>query len=294
MGRHRRYPMKKTAKNTNQAQKIERLSFDTDQTPLQTPKDSRKNKNMNKKPPNSMLEEQPTTWKEQMLKKMTDEVAQQKNKMQKRNKKPKNRLLEETQKLGYHHMPWESAKTLIYRIQQDQNKAINDELLKARFAKAGRDVKEIAEEYKIIDEKNKMKKERRKVLHEKQSKLRAKEKDNEEGNGANSEDEMDQNEMEEEGREDGRGGEAQEEKGTGPKESSSKRKRLRKAVKIQLKRKRTKSQATKELILNAREVIPFGDRVDAPPTFTSELARTIRPLHERAGKKELLLKRLLR
>uniref|UniRef100_A0A183C5L2 Ribosome biogenesis protein NOP53 n=1 Tax=Globodera pallida TaxID=36090 RepID=A0A183C5L2_GLOPA len=175
---------------------------------------------------------------------------------------------------------------------------------KARFGKAGRDVKEIAEEYKMMDEKAKQRKLLKLARKEKQLNLLQKDKTFREkshrngpiieedgtkileGDGIEREEEKT-----EEGEEQRRGGAWRNRtKPTTEKE----RMQLAKADKTHNGQRKEQKRPAKELILNAREVIPFGARVDAPPTFNSDLFRKIRPLHAGAGKKELLLKQLLR
>jgi len=59
-----------------------------------------------------------------------------------------------------------------------------------------------------------------------------------------------------------------------------------------LKAEETKSEQ-KEMLLNAREVIPFGDRADAPPEFDTINRKTLKPGFSKAGSKQLLLKAML-
>uniref|UniRef100_A0A914GWJ7 Uncharacterized protein n=1 Tax=Globodera rostochiensis TaxID=31243 RepID=A0A914GWJ7_GLORO len=304
MARHRRYPLKKSAQYKDSTKKDENLPVEIEVAPLPAPMDGRSRK-MNKTPPASMVDDQPVTWKVRKLRQLAEEAAQQQNTTRKRNKKTKNRLLEETLKLGYCHRPWESATALVFRIQRDQDKALNDELLKARFGKAGRDVKEIAEEYKMMDEKAKQRKLLKLARKEKQMKELQKDKTFRERSHRNEpiiEDDGTKGYVEgdEIGREGEKAGEEEEQRRGGAWRNRTKpttekeRMQLGKADKTHNGQRKEQKQPAKELILNAREVIPFGARVDAPPTFNSDLFRKIRPLHAGAGKKELLLKQLLR
>jgi len=76
----------------------------------------------------------------------------------KRKKKPKNRLLEESAKMGYFQKPWENPNSLFERVEKDTRKFVREEFIKARYGLAGRNEKEIAQDYKELDEKEKRKK----------------------------------------------------------------------------------------------------------------------------------------
>lgn len=57
------------------------------------------------------------------------------------------------------------------------------------------------------------------------------------------------------------------------------RKRLTSSEKSRLKMREKKTETRKYLMLNAREIIPFGERVDAPPEFGSELRKKFESLN---------------
>uniref|UniRef100_A0A915EFF4 Uncharacterized protein n=1 Tax=Ditylenchus dipsaci TaxID=166011 RepID=A0A915EFF4_9BILA len=274
-----------------------------------------KTKRQNLDPSSSQLGNQPVSRKAKELSWLTKKVDE----LQKVKRKPKckNRFLEETSKLGYNQKPWESAENLLGRINRDQWNLVDEQLVKARFGAAGRDIKEIVEDYKEVDEKEKRRKLEKIARREKLKKLREKEKefkekqsrkrktsedgdsillnnssgDEEKGGSEGSSNESDDDQPSEQF-------EQKEIQNSRPAkhlrpESPKKKQRLGKRDKLRLKKKSEKAEAACDFLLNAQEVIQFGDRVDAPPVFSGKNRKTMDPLFSQAGKKDLLLKKKL-
>ncbi|KAI1719070.1 hypothetical protein DdX_06194 [Ditylenchus destructor] len=232
MAKHRRYPQKKR----NNAPTSGNLS---------------NKKRLNLEPSRAMLDDQQMSRKIKELKQLAATVPELES--AKRKRRPRNRFLEETAKMGYAQRPWESEDLLLSRINRDTHKSVDEQLLKAKFGMAGRSIKDIADDYKTLDEK---------------------EHDSEESASI---DEVVEKEKPK----------------TNKPNDVKKSRRLGKNDKLRLKRKQTREENEKDFMLNAREIIPFGERADAPPEFSGKLRQGMDPLFAHAGKKDLLLKKQL-
>ncbi|KAH7715813.1 Protein Y41D4B.11 [Aphelenchoides avenae] len=297
MARHRRYQVKRKQKIKPNA-------------PYNPPGEFSGSKGANKRDFNmSKLDEQPVPRKVRELNYLRAKAEQLKN--VKRVKKPSNKVLYETYKMGYEQRPWEDEDRLIARINRDANKDITDQIIKAKVGIAGRDAKEIAADYKELDAKAERRKLQKIARREKLLKLKEKEekykqtrKGREEAAFSGLLGSGDEGEDEEGGDEEGRDEEEDEveekekpkatkkDKKAADSEPVEKRKRLGKNDKLRLKRKQEREAGQKELLLNAREVIAFGERVDGPPKFHSFHRKSLEQGFAQAGQKDLLLKRI--
>ncbi|CAD5226640.1 unnamed protein product [Bursaphelenchus xylophilus] len=229
----------------------------------------------------------------------------------KRNKRNKNKFLELTSRMGFHQRPWEDQEQLTKRIMRTKNKALDDEMMKVKAGKAGRDAKELDEEFRQLDETAKRKKLAKIALREKKLKLKEKEEkfkqskvrkmanldSEEDSEDAEDEEEVDSeaesiNQVDEKGSDKNKKKENFKIEDNDKQEIGKKRRRLNKRERKQLKRRIQREDEEKDLLLNAREIIPFGETADAPPKFES-FRKTMDPLYAQAGSKDLLLKKLM-
>uniref|UniRef100_A0AC34R3S0 Uncharacterized protein n=1 Tax=Panagrolaimus sp. JU765 TaxID=591449 RepID=A0AC34R3S0_9BILA len=250
------------------------------------------------------------------------------NPIKKKKSKPKNALLELAEKHGFQKRPWETDAKFKKRMLRETDGDIQCELLKAKYGVGGRDVGEIKEDYKELDEIEQRKKDakaarRQKLLGdtEPETKDESAEKledgDDEEGETSEvptkkkrltkndrirqfkkSEKEIHDKEMIFDAKEIIPFGErvdappefkADEEGETS--EVSTKKKRLTKNDRIRQFKKSEKEIHDKEMIFDAKEIIPFGERVDAPPEFKG--LKKLGDSSKKAGSKDLLLKQVL-
>lgn len=249
----------------------------------------------------------------------------------KRRPKIKNRLLHETLKLGYTQRPWEDTDHLVKRISKDNRSVVEGELLKAKFGASGRDINEIAKDYKLLDEKDARRKAQNKNRYENIKKINAKAeaekiakfeakkrakqiKRKTKNNIENEDGAMDIDEDEDEPMDIVENEQFNNKRLNIPTESSQnlkeifnskkyekknknenviiKPKRLGKNEKLNLKKKEIRRLEEQELLLNAREIIPFGETADAPPKFVGKFRDSINKSRAQAGKMDLLLKKL--
>jgi len=260
---------------------------------------------LNQEPSNSSMDDdQPLTRKLRELKKLVQE-AKIKTPVIKRNKTPRNRFFDEASKLGYLQRPWEDEEKLLFRISKDTATAVGGELLKAKFGAAGRSISEIAEDYKLLDEKERLKKMQKMAYREKLKRLREKEKAFKkrkrklEGTGLQESDsDNNDNELLDDPAPDisdyGNSEDGDECKKIKPTSKDSMAtndivlsSRLRKREKLKLKRLDKQQEKAENKIMNAKDVIRFGERVDEPPKFSGNYQP-----NSKMGKKKLLLTNL--
>ncbi|KAI6216189.1 hypothetical protein M3Y99_01835300 [Aphelenchoides fujianensis] len=302
MARHRRYPTKKK-------QKIK--AGDPDQ---------RASRPTTKGRANAPPKDEDDQLVPRRLKEIREAQEAAANQPQRRpsKKQTKNKFFAMTAKMGYKPRPWENEEMLAHRVLQSKNGPLKDELVKARFGLAGRDTKEIDADFQLLDEKEKRKRALKIALREKRLKQKEKEANFRSNRGSKEAPVFDEEDDEEE---DDRGEfvddeevaeevedseeEEDEQKPPPPKKKADRKKddeekeaeepkqrRLTSSEKKRLRKKTEKAEAEKHLILNAREIIPFGERVDAPPVFSKNVRKLLDS--GQAGKKDLLLKDLLR
>lgn len=171
-------------------------------------------------------------------------------------------------RLGYSHRPWEDDSALFRRFAKDTFRAVDEQLVRARFGTAGRDVAEIREDYRQLDEKERRKKALKLMRKEKLRKLREKEREFEAKHGGKGRrgDEDDQSGAEDEEEEPVEALEtvkpsssklpevADERKQPGKekKEGGGRPQRLSRKKKLLAQRKEQRKEERRTLILNAR------------------------------------------
>uniref|UniRef100_A0AC35G3Q8 Coiled-coil domain-containing protein 137 n=1 Tax=Panagrolaimus sp. PS1159 TaxID=55785 RepID=A0AC35G3Q8_9BILA len=238
---------------------------------------SKKNFKLNKAPKSTDMEEQYVPRKVREIKELQEAMKNQ----NKRSKLKKNFVVDEARKHGFERRPWEDNRSFTKRIGRETRDAVNLEMLKVRHAMAGRDINEIREDYKQLDEAAKRKKALKIMRREKLAKLKSK------GKIADDQEEND---------DDDENGEVEEKPKKVKKQVPEKEVKIKKLTKNERMRKyKTEAKDTekRELLLNAREVIQFGERVDAPPKFSAKFRKEFDPLFANAGSKDLLLKKLM-
>ncbi|KAI6237112.1 hypothetical protein M3Y95_00230700 [Aphelenchoides besseyi] len=288
MPRHRRYPVKKK-------QKIKA----GDEDPLRASKPKAKSQ-FNAPPVNEDEQVVPRRLKE--IQKAAETAASQLRRKSSK-KGPKSSFYALTAKSGFKQRPWEDVDMLANRVIHSKNKEMNEEMLKAKMGLAGRDPKELDADFRMLDEKERQKKALKVAKAEKRRKLREKEERFKAERAAQGNEDVDSNDEEqsmddEEGSEEDQIEAEQEpplkkkKKSKTAEEDVPAKKRLTSSEKKRLRKKDSRAEAQKHLILNAREIIPFGERADAPPVFS----KSVRKLLDagQAGKKDLLLKSLFK
>jgi len=221
---------------------------------------------------------------EQMIPRRVREIQQLKeaaNLPKQKKLKQKSSIIQLAQQYGFQKKIGEDEEQLRRRMLRETNRAIDHDMFRARFGLAGRDISELKKDYEELDEKARRKKALKILRAEKRAKLRAKNKivedsDEEDANSADCDDPP-----EEESKTKGKSN-----------ADETKKKRLTKNERIRLLKKEEKEANGRELMLHAKEIIPFGERVDAPPEFKGKL-KSIADLSAKAGSKDLLLKRVL-
>ncbi|CAJ0583791.1 unnamed protein product, partial [Mesorhabditis spiculigera] len=165
-------------------------------------------------------------------------------------------------KHGFQRKQFEGDRAFLARINRETYNNIADINLKAKFETAGRDKKEIDKDYEEVDEKVARKKELKRKRFEKiQAKKRAE------------------------------AGLEPEEKDEAP-TTSAEEPPAKKSQKP--KKKKSGKDDEGEMMLNAREFIAFGERNDAPPSFTfnKALKKSMVQKNAKAGGKDLLLNKM--
>jgi len=190
----------------------------------------------------------------------------------KNKKRPRNRLIEETEKAGFVRRRYENEAQFMRRVGNLTHHLVQEEFMKVKYEIAGRDVKELAADLKELDEKAKRRKEQKAARREKLFRARQQEvgehqhfqkEHHDESLGSNS-------------------------KGDNEQKPAKKSRLSLKDRKKRLKREQEEDDAA-DLMLNAREVIAFGERVDAPPEFSQQCKFKQK---NRVGEKKLLLNAL--
>ncbi|CAJ0945129.1 unnamed protein product, partial [Mesorhabditis belari] len=199
-----------------------------------------------------------------------------------RKKAHKNRIDAEAARYGYERKQFESPKMFLNRISMETHKQVNDISIKAKFELAGRAKEEIDKDYKEIDDKIERRRELKRKRSEKILALKRAEK------GLDEEDEPSEEEEEA----------AHMVKSTTPsmtKASSKKDKKAQRNEELKKIKKDKRLAIQKESLLTAKEIVPFGERYDAPPKFefNSKLKIDMTKRMAKAGSKDLKLKALL-
>ncbi|EFO87354.1 hypothetical protein CRE_31425 [Caenorhabditis remanei] len=263
--------------------------------------------------PASLKDEQPLTKAMKSMISLNNPIVTKED--LKKKKKQKNAVLKQAEELGMRKGKFETVNRFVKRIEGTLHSRINEGIAIAKHGLAGRKQEEIDADYKKIDDAEKRKKdqERREI----ENKIKEAKKKREEE--AKRRDEMDKareqrkaekrklketpeesedvEEEEEDDSDDDEDGPKPKKNAEKPEETQKKAPKLSKKErrKETLKARRTDEQQRKdgEMLINSRELIEFGERYDAPPTFNGALKKKFEPLMAKAGQKTLLLHSML-
>ncbi|VDK44419.1 unnamed protein product [Anisakis simplex] len=186
---------------------------------------------------------------------------------ERKNRRPRNRIIEESSKAGFERRRFENDRQLVRRVSAVTTEEIDEKRLLAKFELGGVDQREIEAEYKKMDEEAKQRLDRK--LEQQKSVARKRNHKDPKQCGPT------------------KPSSAAEVHPSTATESS--RKLTRKERYRELKKAR-QADERKEMILDAKEFIPFGSRVDAPPLFDAYQRKQLNPIFAKAGSKPLLLK----
>ncbi|EGT53877.1 hypothetical protein CAEBREN_12653 [Caenorhabditis brenneri] len=273
-----------------------------------------KNKSSNQAPAN-LKDEQPLT-KAMMNMMSTNNPIVTKEDLKKK-KKQKNAVLKQAEELGMKKGKFETVTRFVKRIEGTLHRKINDQIAIAKHGLAGRKQADIDADYKILEDAEKRKKDQEKreienKIKEAKKKREQEAKRREEADRAKEQRKADKRKLKEEKeKEKEESMDEEENSDDSDDEDGQKKKKVqkveeeknKKAPKLSkkerrketLKARKTDEQKRKagEAIMNSREVIEFGERYDAPPTFGGHLKKKFEPLMAKAGQKTLLLHSML-
>ncbi|ULT98169.1 hypothetical protein L5515_012848 [Caenorhabditis briggsae] len=272
------------------------------------------NKKSNQAPAN-LKEEQPLTKAMKNMMAANNPIVTKED--VKKKKKQKNAVLKQAEELGMKKGKFETVNRFVKRIEGTLHSRINEQIAIAKHGLAGRKQEDIDADYKKIEDAEKRKKDQEKreienkikeakKKREEEARRReeadkAKEQRKAEKRKLKEQEEKEEKEEEEEGDEEE--GSDSDDDDDGPKPKKIQKEESKKAQKLSkkerrketLKARKTDEQKRKagEAVMNSREVIEFGERNDAPPTFNGALKKKFEPLMAKAGQKTLLLHSML-
>ncbi|CAB3405850.1 unnamed protein product [Caenorhabditis bovis] len=259
--------------------------------------------------PTKSLDEQPLTKAQKKL--MAPGLIVDKKEAKKK-KKEKNSVLREAEKLGLKKGRFETVERFVRRVEGIMYNRIHENIAIAKQGLAGRKQEEIDADYAKIDEKEKRKKEQEK--REIQNKIKeAKKRREQEAEkkeemlkskeqrklakrqiGEHQEEEEEKSDIDDEE-------EHEDDDAPVPKKSKNDKEKTEKLSKKNRRKEFLKNRKVDEkirkaddAILNAKEIVAFGERYDAPPVFGGDLKKKFEPLMAKAGQKTLLLHSLLK
>uniref|UniRef100_A0A7E4V051 Coiled-coil domain-containing protein 137 n=1 Tax=Panagrellus redivivus TaxID=6233 RepID=A0A7E4V051_PANRE len=235
--------------------------------------------NLNKAPKSNQFDDSMSRKTREVAK--LKELAKVSKKRTKKVKKGVDPVTATATKFGFQRRAWETDQAFQKRVNKETKLAVDEDMLKARYGMGGRDVNEIREEYKVIDEAEQRKKNLKLMMKEKRQRLLNKKKARSEFDEVEPPKKKEKDD-DEDSEEDTYG------------KTSQKERRLTQKERKKLSKKEAIEAREHEFMLNAREVIPFGEVANAPPQFKGALKAKIDPLSAQAGSKDLLLKKLLR
>uniref|UniRef100_A0A915BZF3 Uncharacterized protein n=1 Tax=Parascaris univalens TaxID=6257 RepID=A0A915BZF3_PARUN len=178
-------------------------------------------------------------------------------------RKSRNHVFEESHRAGFERRNFESAERLLRRVGAVTTEEIKEKRMLAKYELAGRDMRQVEADYKKMEESQERRKRRRLKQEMRESRKPNADVKHNEGRKLHKNEKL-----------------------------------IRVDVKHKLSRKeayRERRRAAEvsernEMILDAKEVIAFGSRVDAPPVFSSIQYGKLESVFSKAGSKPLLLK----
>ncbi|KAE9421780.1 hypothetical protein Angca_000719, partial [Angiostrongylus cantonensis] len=232
----------------------------------------------------------------------------------KRRKQCRNKVLAEAKRNGIRMGRFETVRNFVRRVERMTHMAIKDHEILIRQGLVGRKETDIATDFKLLEEKEKRRKEqskneirnkikvaRRKRENDtkiKEGKLEGKiERKLKQGGMQRNEDLVEKEEETEIMAKVNDKAKAHESSTLEPINDKIGVKKMKRKLggseKVRLKKKLASKYECSEAVLNQREVVAFGERYDAPPEYKGPLKDVMNPLMAKAGAKNLLLHSLL-
>ncbi|VDM49623.1 unnamed protein product [Toxocara canis] len=202
-----------------------------------------------------------------------------------KNRRPRNRIFAESLKAGFKRRNFEGAKQLVNRVSTITTAEIKEQRMLAKYELAGRDMCEVEADYKKMEDEEVQRRLKRKATEYDGSRKSRKQSFNSKSNQNKKRFKV-RDALVAFGKRTCRPPQLTEASTSATK---LKKKMLRKDRYRELKKARQADEHN-EMILDAKEVIPFGSRVDGPPQFAPAQRRQLDPLFVKAGNKALLLK----
>ncbi|CAD6193602.1 unnamed protein product [Caenorhabditis auriculariae] len=217
----------------------------------------------------------------------------------KKKKTHRNRILEEAERHGLKKGRFESVEKFVRRCERTMKADVNDHILIAKKGLSGRAEAEINAEYKKLEDAEEKKKEAEKKAV--QSRIEKARKQREKEENKRNETRIAKEKRREKRRQNEATDNEEKEEEAAAEPSISKKKEKNpesKAPEVEMpcffnKKRKHQEKNDPADALNTIEVVPFGARYDAPPTFSKEFKRKMDPLMAKAGSKTLLLHSLL-
>ncbi|VDD85845.1 unnamed protein product [Enterobius vermicularis] len=199
-------------------------------------------RNKNLEPGN---EEQPLTRRQKDIQEFLKEGTFQKK------KRRRNTVRKEALKHGFKVPKTSDSRRLMYSVFKQTKEEVEGKMLLAKFGLAGRSSKEMKAEYEKLDERE----QRRTKAKKTQSKKISKKLDGENKGVVEEKNEGNEEEKVNNGDTEGR--------------KAVKRKHLLRRQRYEEKRRQKQLDEEEDKVLNAKDYVPFGARVDAPPDLSS-------------------------
>uniref|UniRef100_A0A915BZY6 Uncharacterized protein n=1 Tax=Parascaris univalens TaxID=6257 RepID=A0A915BZY6_PARUN len=168
-------------------------------------------------------------------------------------RKSRNHVFEESHRAGFERRNFESAERLLRRVGAVTTEEIKEKRMLAKYELAGRDMRQVEADYKKMEESQERRKRRRLKQEMRESRKPNADVKHNEGRKLH-------------------------------KHKLSRKEAYRE------RRRAAEVSERNEMILDAKEVIAFGSRVDAPPVFSSIQYGKLESVFSKAGSKPLLLK----
>ncbi|CAJ0601144.1 unnamed protein product [Cylicocyclus nassatus] len=253
-------------------------------------------------------DEQPMPRSLKELQESKEQAAVDKKEVKKR-RQHKNKVLAAAENAGIKKGRFETVEHFVRRVERMTYAAVKEHEMLVKQGLVGRAESEIQADFKLLEEKEKRQKEQKKneiqnkikaarQLKEQAAKIKEEKLKAKEERKLKRKAEIEPEDEEEEKKDDiieGSDGNTQKPSSNedGSDEKVKKKRKIFHSDKIREKKKLAAEHARSEAILNQREIIPFGERYDAPPEFKGAMKEEMNPLMAKAGSKKLLLHSLL-
>uniref|UniRef100_A0A0K0CWB9 Coiled-coil domain-containing protein n=1 Tax=Angiostrongylus cantonensis TaxID=6313 RepID=A0A0K0CWB9_ANGCA len=209
----------------------------------------------------------------------------------KRRKQCRNKVLAEAKRNGIRMGRFETVRNFVRRVERMTHMAIKDHEILIRQGLVGRKETDIATDFKLLEEKEKRRKEQSKNEIRNKIKVARRKRENDT--------KIKEGKLEGKIERKLKQGGMQRNEDLVEKEEETEimakkmKRKLGGSEKVRLKKKLASKYECSEAVLNQREVVAFGERYDAPPEYKGPLKDVMNPLMAKAGAKNLLLHSLL-